>query len=199
VNRASHRDPGRLGEILGGSAPALSNSDPRSNTVREWLVHFSSSFADQSATWFVGVVLAVLGIFSARIVEAIKVSLNRADLRTKYYEEMAIDISHFVFIIDRLAKVYYGSEDEEDKSPIAIEYDEIMNAICRKEYVYLSWLRRYWGADKSDGFRLVMEKIRAVDATLIRMRGKGESDVKQLETDFYALQKAADALLLSSL
>jgi hypothetical protein len=167
--------------------------------VREWLIHFSSSFADQSATWFVGVVLAVLGIFSAKIVEAIKVSLNRADLRTKYYEEMAIDISHFVFIIDRLVKVYYGSEDEDDKSPIAREYDEIMNAICRKEYVYLSWLRRYWGEDKSDSFRVMMEKIRAVDATLISMRGKEAPGIKQLEMDFYALQKAADVLLLSSI
>jgi hypothetical protein len=54
-------------------------------------------------------VLAVMSLFSGRLTETIKSALNRADLRTKYYELFASDLSQFVFIIDRFDLVYYGS------------------------------------------------------------------------------------------
>src|SRR5580704_6127928 len=111
-----------------------------------WLPHLLDSLANQTATWFVGFVLSLLGIFSARLAAAIKFALNRADARAKYYEEMAIDISHFVFTIDRIVKVYYGGTwaSDDDKSAIAAEYNEVMNAISRKEFVYRSWVKRFW-------------------------------------------------------
>jgi hypothetical protein len=169
----------------------------------EWLSHFSSSLADQAGTWFVGLILAVLGVFSGRLVETIKFALNRADLRAKYYEEMATDISHFVFIVDRLAKVYYGSNwaSDDDRSAIANEYNEVMNAICRKEYVYLSWLHRYWGQNMANAFAVVMDKIRAVDVELIRLNAISDKkkELGQLETVFHNLQKAAHALLMKSI
>ena len=102
--------------------------------MTDWLTALLHSFATQAGAWFVGLVLAVLGAFSARIVENVKFGLNRADARAKYYEEMAVDISH------------YGGKwaSNEDKSAIAIEYNEVMNKISRKEYLYRSWLQRFW-------------------------------------------------------
>lgn len=103
--------------------------------MTDWLTALLHSFAGQAGAWFVGLVLAILGAFSTRIVEKVKFALNRADARAKYYEEMAIDISHFVFIVDRLVNVYYGNRwaSDEDKSAIAGEYNEVMNKISRKE------------------------------------------------------------------
>ena len=84
--------------------------------MTDWLTAFLQSFATQAGAWFVGLVLAVLGSFSARIVENVKFGLNRADARAKYYEEMAVDISHFVFIIDRLFNVYMATSGQATKT-----------------------------------------------------------------------------------
>jgi hypothetical protein len=168
------------------------------------LTDFFHSFASQAGAWFVGLVLAVLGAFSTRIVEKVKFALNRADARAKYYEEMAVDISHFVFIIDRLVKVYYGSRwaSDEDKSAIAGEYNEVLNKIARKEYVYRSWLRRFWTKDVGDTFILTMEKIRTVDRALIRLNEDGDapqkSNLEALDAAFRDLQAAADRLLATT-
>ena len=173
-------------------------------TVPNWLNQVSSSFASQASTWFVGFLLAVLGVFSGRIVETIKFSLNRADLRAKYYEEMAIDVSHFVFIIDRLIRVYYQGTwaSDESKSAIASEYDEVTNTLRRKEYVYRSWLSRYWGKSKAQAFDLVMGGVTAVDAELIRLNESGvekpnESQLQPLKNAYESLRGAARALLIA--
>ncbi len=170
--------------------------------MSDWLTALLHSFASQAGAWFVGLVLAVLGAFSARIVEKVKFALNRADARAKYYEEMAVDISHFVFIVDRLVNVYYGSRwaSDEDKSAIAAEYNEVMNKISRKEYVYRSWLQRFWNKDVADAFILTMEKIRTVDCVLIRLNEDGESPQKSnleaLDAAFRDFREAASHLLV---
>ncbi len=166
-----------------------------------WLGHFLNSLADQAGTWFVGIILALLGVFSGRLVENIKFALNRADLRTKYYEEMALGISRFVHIIDRLNRVYYGSNwaTEKDKNAISLEYNEVFSEIARKEYVYLSWLRRYWGKEMTNAFQITMERIRAVDSVLIRLNERdGQKDpMGELDASFRDLQQAVRLLLLS--
>jgi hypothetical protein len=172
-----------------------------------WLAHFLNSFADQAATWFVGAVLALLGLFSSRILEKVKFALNRADLRVKYYEEMATEISRFVFIVDRLARVYYGSRwiSPEGKADIAGEYDQLINEISGREYVYLSWLQRYWGQSRATAFAQCMEKIRAVDLVLIRLNDAGETGderdklMAELWSAFGGLQEAARTLLLTTI
>jgi hypothetical protein len=172
--------------------------------MTDWLTALLHSFATQAGAWFVGLVLAVLGAFSARIVENVKFGLNRADARAKYYEEMAVDISHFVFIIDRLFNVYYGGKwvSNEDKSAIAIEYNEVMNKISRKEYLYRSWLQRFWSKDVAKAFTRTMEKIRNVDRVLIRLNEDSESpqkpNLKALEAAFRDLREAASRLLVTT-
>ena len=171
-------------------------------SMQSFFARLFHSFTDQAGTWFVGAVLSLLGIFSARLLEKIKFALNRADLRAKYYEEMALDVSHFVFIVDRLLKVYYGSRwaSDEDKSAIATEYNETMNGICRKEYVYLSWLQHYWNRKKADDFASVMRKIREVDAALLLLNEAGNQKIKltALESTFRNLQESARILLIPS-
>jgi hypothetical protein len=167
-----------------------------------FLTHLLVSLADQAGTWFVGVVLALLGIFSGRLVETAKFALNRADLRTKYYEQLAVDLSDFVFVIDRMTNVYYGANwaGEDSKTAIAAAYDESMSKICRYEYVYLSWLQHYWNKKMTETFVFMMEKVRAIDAELIRLNGIAdpENHQDQLKAEFRALQAAARLLLISA-
>ena len=168
--------------------------------VSGWLTHLVDSFANQTATWFVAAILSLLGIFSARLAAAIKFALNKADARAKYYEEMAVDISHFVFIIDRMVKVYYGSTwvSDEGKNAIAGEYDEVMNTISRKEFVYRSWVKRFWNRKMANAFDLTMEKIRDVDRILrlINEGGDQKENLKKLDAAFRDLREAAYLLLV---
>lgn len=168
--------------------------------MSEWLTHLSNSFADQAGAWFIGTILALLGVFSGRLVETIKFALNRADLRTKYYEEMAIDISHYVFLAELYTKYSLSKwADKEWKGGLASEYDELMNNIRQKEYVYLSWLHRYWGEKKAHTFVLTMDKIKAVDEAIIRFNESGDEKAKsaQLESAFRSLEKAVHVLLVT--
>jgi len=177
--------------------------------MSDWFANIAHSLAEQAGTWFIGLVVALLGLVSGRLVENIKFALNRADLRTKYYEELAEELSNIVFIVDRLVKVYYGSRwaSDEDRTAIAIAYNESMNKISRKEYVYLSWLRRYWGKKAANAFVLAMQSIRAVDGVLIRLNdlnvlkdqaGK-ESAMADLESAFRGLQVAVQSVLVPTI
>ena len=47
-----------------------------------WYSALLKSLQEQTGTWFVAAVIAVLTVFSNRIVESIKFALNRADLRS---------------------------------------------------------------------------------------------------------------------
>jgi len=174
----------------------------------QWLTHISNSLADQAATWFVGVVLALFGVFSGRLVESVKFAVNRADLRTKYYEEMAEGISHFVFIIDRIIRVSLESSwaSDEANNEISSEYNEVMNQISRKEYVYFSWMQHFWGKRMADAFFLTMERIRTVDGILIELnedetRGGGQKEVlvEKLKRAQGDLQHAAHTLLVTTI
>jgi hypothetical protein len=176
--------------------------------MSDFLKHLAHSFVDQAGAWFVGVILALFGVFSGKLVETIKSALNRADLRTKYYEELAVDISRFVFIIDRIVKVSYGSNwaGEEDKSEIANEYNELMNRISGKEFIYLSWLQHYWGKNKVHEFTSMMEKIRQVDAALINLntimyvsKEDPKPGILQLEASYESLREAARNLLVTTI
>jgi DNA-binding Lrp family transcriptional regulator len=48
-------------------------------------------------TWLAAVTVALLTIFSDKILGRIRFSLNRADLRVKYFEQLATDLSTYVF------------------------------------------------------------------------------------------------------
>lgn len=55
---------------------------------RVWESGLGSSVRTQTATWFIGVVIAVLSAFSSHLTEKIKFSINRADSRVKSYSQL---------------------------------------------------------------------------------------------------------------
>jgi hypothetical protein len=175
--------------------------------MEAWLMRIANSLADQAGIWFVSLVVGLLGVFSARLVGKVKFALNRADLRTKYYEELATELSTFIFAVDRLVKVYYKASwlTDADKTAMSAEYDQAMNKISRKEYVYLSWLHHYyWGNKTRKAFALTMGAIRDVDSTLIALgelkENSDRSDaIQRLEAQFSNLQRVAQELLRAAI
>jgi len=54
-------------------------------------------FTENIGTWMATLTVTFITIFFDKILEKIRFSLNRADLRTKYFEEMATEFSTYLF------------------------------------------------------------------------------------------------------
>ena len=96
-------------------------------------------------TWFALFLVAILTVFSDKIVGRIRFALNRADLRSKYYEQLALGLSTFVFYSDLfyLRQVRLESHFE-DLDAIRGQVNESFVTLKTNEYIYRSWVRRYW-------------------------------------------------------
>jgi hypothetical protein len=148
--------------------------------MSDWLSQVSGSLLNQVSGLLVAMVLAILGLFSGKLVETIKFALNRADLRSKYYEQIAVDISHLVFITSQIIRVYDSAWIGDDgKRALAEEYDGTMNKVFRMEYVYLFWVKRYWGRSKYQLFIKMMDALRILHEAFIR---KNEYEASEHET-----------------
>ena len=58
-----------------------------------WYSALLKSLQEPTGTWFVAAVIAVLTVFSNRIVESIKFALNHADLRSGSHEKLSENLS----------------------------------------------------------------------------------------------------------
>jgi len=52
---------------------------------------------DKIGVWLATIIIALLTVFSDKILERIRFRLNIADLRTKYFEELAVNLSTYLF------------------------------------------------------------------------------------------------------
>ena len=158
----------------------------------DWLGGIGHSLVNQTAIWIVSAVIAVLGVFSNRIAEKLRYSLNKADLNAKYYEEFAESISLFVLSIDRYINVYSDGEwaSDADRSAIAEMYNSAANTLWKKEYVYYSWVHRHWSKKTGSMFEEAMALTRRIDSTLIQINqhaGRKEgAEAKRLNQDLRA-------------
>ena len=97
--------------------------------------------------WLAASIVALLTIFSDKILERIRFRLNRADLRTKYFEELATDLSTFVFFSEIFHERYQKgwTNDAADLASVAGEFNDAITVLRKKEFVYRAWVRKYWG------------------------------------------------------
>jgi hypothetical protein len=112
-----------------------------------------SPFKAQAATWFIGLVIALLGIFSSYITESVRFSLNRADLRTQKYEEMAKEVSKYIFLTETLTDFLENNMMTRKSYELTEKaYNDAISTLREKELVYLAWINRYWGKEQSQEF-----------------------------------------------
>ena len=116
-------------------------------------------------TWLAAVIVALLTIFSDKILGRIRFSLNRADLRVKYFEQLATDLSTYVFWVEVYHERFqrHWTDDLEDLEQIAGELNTAMTNLRKNEYVYLSWVHKYWGKNAAARFSDVMVSVKSVD------------------------------------
>src|SRR6266566_839161 len=101
---------------------------------------------EKVGVWLATIIVALLTIFSDKILERIRFGLNVANLRTKYYEELATGLSTYLF----WSEIYHErrqkgwDDDPADMDAIGGEVNAAVTTLRKKEYVYRAWVRKYW-------------------------------------------------------
>jgi hypothetical protein len=130
-------------------------------------------------TWLILAFVGLLTALSDKIVGRVRFALNRADLRSKYYEELARDLSAFVFYADLFhVRHIRGESDFADLPAICDDVNEAFVTLKTKEYVYRSWITRYWSQKRVKGFESVMQATTAVYEAIIEFNEKGNEHRK---------------------
>ncbi len=179
-----------------------------------WINGVKLSAKTQTATWLVAFLLAILGLFSGRITESIRFALNRADLRTTQYEELATEISQYIFSAE-LCTEFIGSSSttKETLTELVTEYNVNITKLRKKEFVYSAWIQKFWGKSQADKFEQFMNSVRAYDTAIHSINdelgkiSKGEKStidpqrsvevLKQLEPAVKQLREHGHAILAS--
>jgi len=158
---------------------------------------------DHLGTWLATTVVAFLTIFSDKIAERIRFSLNRADLRVKYFEKMAVDLSTYLFWVEMLLERYEKDWDEDidDFNEIVSEYNIALTTLRSMEFVYRSWIKKYWKEDAVIQFGEVINALKVVDNATHAFNDEGEKDskVKILEEELKILQEKVDLWLFRAI
>jgi hypothetical protein len=125
------------------------------------------SFRTQMATWIVGVLIALLTVFSSKLVESVKFGLNKADLRAKNYEELSMDLSEFMFSAEISHEFLSHNWTTRDSfGEVVKDYNRAITNIRKKQYVYMAWLTKYWPGETVGEFKEIFDQIRSFDGIL---------------------------------
>jgi hypothetical protein len=128
--------------------------------IRDKLLENLSSFV-------IAGVIALLTVFSDRIVGDIKFAMNRADLRTTRYETVAATLSNHVYATENVAEYYEkGWTDKASVEMLGKWYNETITELRKQEFVTLALLHKYWDEDDVERFSQLMTDIRNADATI---------------------------------
>jgi len=116
------------------------------------------------------------GFVSARITESIKFALNRADLRTKQYEELASEIGNYIFAAELITEfIEQGWTTKQTMTELLKDYDESIATLRKKEFVYLSWIQKYWGKHEAAKFDSFMKSVREFDMAIHSLNDEFEA------------------------
>lgn len=150
-------------------------------------------------TWLAAMFVGLLTVFSDRIIGRVRFALNRADLRTKYFEEVAIDLSTYLFYATLFHERYVRgwADDPEDLARIADEINGAVTTLRKKEYVYRSWVKRYWKSRGLIEFQELMQALGLVEDAIHEFNDNGDEGkkTKALGARLESLRMKTDAWL----
>jgi len=138
---------------------------------------------DKIGVWLATIMVALLTIFSDKILERIRFRVNIADLRTKYFEELAVNLSTYLFYAELYHERYQKgwANDPEDMAGIGGEINRAVTTLTIKEYVYRAWVKKYWGSDAVKPFNEVMTAVKSVDDAIHAFNDPGKEKEKTTE------------------
>ena len=128
---------------------------------------FLNELLKEVAKWSVPLVGGLIAVFFTPLVENLKIRLSRADLRLRQYEELARDLSSFVFEAELQHEFLSSSwATAANLKAITESYNVAIVNVRGKELVYLSWAKKYWQPDEYKKFEAVLAQVRVVDANV---------------------------------
>ena len=166
-------------------------------TSSTWLQGIAVSLKTQTSTWLVAFLIGILGLFSGHITESIKFALNRADLRTNQYEELATEISQYIFSAELTSEFIDNNwTTKETLTELINEYNTSITTLRKKEFVYIAWIKKYWGNSQSVKFDEFMEAVRKFDKAIHSLNDEFEKVRITEERDKVDPERAKEALKL---
>jgi hypothetical protein len=136
-------------------------------TKPSWLQGLVLSLKTQTATWLVAFLIGILALFSGRITESVKFALNRADLRTKQYEDLATEISAYIFYAELTTEfIEHGWTTKKSMTDLITAYNTSITSLRKKEFVYAAWVKKYWGAAQLSKFDAFMKSVAEFDKAI---------------------------------
>lgn len=135
---------------------------------------------DNLGAWLGATIVAFLTIFSDVILERIRTRLNRANLRAKYFEELAIDLSTYLFYAEIFEERYRRgwTRDQADLVAVAGAINGAITTLRKKEYVYRSWATKYWGTTAAHQLVGVLNAVKSVDDAAHAFNDTGDQEKK---------------------
>jgi len=162
-----------------------------------WLQGLGTSLKTQTATWLVAFLIGIFGFFSGRITESVKFALNRADLRTKQYEELAIEISQYIFSAELNTEFIENNRTTKTTlTELVTEYNTSITTLRKKEFVYVAWIQKYRGKKESTKFDDFMITVREFDKAIHSLNDEFEKVNITGEADKVDPERAKEALKL---
>lgn len=138
---------------------------------------------DNFATLLVTTVIAVITVFSDKIVGDIKAAVNRANLRTSHYEKLAADLSNYTFSAENVAEFYeQGWTTKSSLEKVVLPYNEAIVSVRKQEHATLALLHRFWDEDDVIRFRGLMETVKEVDHLIHAFNAEAEAVATGVKT-----------------
>ncbi|NER91545.1 hypothetical protein [Moorena sp. SIO3A2] len=112
-------------------------------------------------------VTSMIGLvaFSAdKIVENIKFAANRADQQISNYNQLAINLSNYMFRTELVVKFYSkGWTRKSSLEKVGEPYNNAIIQLRKREYVNLALVHRLWGKKSADDFTEIMSLVKQID------------------------------------
>jgi hypothetical protein len=109
-------------------------------------------------------ILGLVGVFTDKIIDCVRFSVNRADLRSGQYEKLATDLGTFAFSAELMGEyLRHDWTTEKGIVPILLDYNAAVTRLRSSEFVYAEILRRYWGEQEKRSFDEVLAIVRKID------------------------------------
>ncbi len=163
-----------------------------------WLQELRTSLKTQTATWVAAFVIGILTLFSGRITESVKFAMNRADLRTKQYEELAKDISGYIFAAELTTEFIENSwTTKKTLADLNTDYNKSITSLRINEFVYAAWVKKYWDTGKLSEFDAFMKSVAEFDKAVHSLNDEYEKVVlteKQDKIDPVRAKKAVEQM-----
>jgi hypothetical protein len=163
-----------------------------------FLENLFTSFKTQTVTWCVGAVIALLGVFSTNITESIKFALNKADLRVSQYEDMAAQMSNYIFVSELSTEyIERGWTTREAMLDVINDYNAAIIIMRKNEFLYYSRLQRYWGGDAPSRFETFMATVLKFDAAVHSLNDQFEAVNVTKKQDKVDAKRAEEAVKMT--